>query len=195
MPFVVGVVLSCEPVNGKANLKQTSMDIGDAEGPITIVTNAPNIREGTRTVVATIGSTIEMDGESITVAKRNVGGVLSSGIVCDSLILGWVGGGAGTAVQVPPSFSPGDEAPSSKPRMDGGTTISTEPEKSDKERKAEEKARKKAELAKRREEMKAKKAAKKVVEGGDREGEEEAAAATTTTGDEASEQLEGLKIS
>jgi tRNA-binding EMAP/Myf-like protein len=48
-----------------------------------------------------------------------VAGVMSEGMICDSIMLGWAGGAAGLAVQIPATFALGSEAPSSKPRMDG----------------------------------------------------------------------------
>ena len=186
MMFLVGVVLTCEAIANKANLKKTTVDIGSGRDPLVIVTNAPNIREGTRTVVAMIGSEIEVNGETITISKTVVGGVSSEGMICDSVMLGWSGGAAGICVQIPASFELGAAAPSQKPRQDGGTTVSTdreEPKKSDKEVKAEEKARKKADLAARREELKAKKAAKKAAENESGEAVAEGEAATVEKGD------------
>ena len=118
MPYVVGVVLTCDAVAGKDRLKVVTVDIGDST-ILTIATNAPNIREGTRTCVAIIGTTIEIAGAGEIVKKTNVGGILSEGMICDSVMLGWAGGAAGLAVQIPPSFPLGAAAPTSKPRMDG----------------------------------------------------------------------------
>ena len=58
--------------------------------------------------------------EGIEVKKRSVGGVVSEGMVCDSKMLGWQGGGAGTAALVPAAtFLPGMPPPPKRPRMDG----------------------------------------------------------------------------
>ena len=92
----------------------------------------------------------------VEVKKMSVGGTTSEGMLCDSKMLNWAGGAEGLCVQVPPSFSPGDSAPTSKPRMDGGTTPVV-PDKSDKELKAEAKAAKKAEAAAKKEARKTKK--------------------------------------
>ena len=81
------------------SLKQSSQSI-------TVITNAPNIRVGTRTVVAEVGTEFEdkETGEMAIVRKELIGGVYSEGMICDSVILGWAGGAAGVAVQVPPSY-------------------------------------------------------------------------------------------
>ena len=150
MPFVVGIVESCEEISAK--LKKLSVNVGGGE-PLTIVTNASNVREGTRTCVALIGTVVE----DVEVKKMSVGGTTSEGMLCDSKMLNWAGGAEGLCVQVPASFSPGDPAPTSKPRLDGGTTPAAAPEKSDKELKAEAKAAKKAEAAAKKEARKAKK--------------------------------------
>lgn len=105
MPFVVGVVVECEKVPAKDKLKRLVVDVGTER--LTIVSNAPNIREGTRTIVATIGTEVEIDGESQVVKRVAIAGVQSEGMVCDSCILGWAGGAAGIAVQVPDSYGKG----------------------------------------------------------------------------------------
>lgn len=177
MPCVVGLVTACEPMNDK--LKKCSVDIG-AEEAVIIVTNAPNVREGTRTVCALVG-TIVCDVE---VKKQSVGGVMSEGILCDSKMLNWVGGAEGLCVQVPPTFALGAAAPTSKPRMDGGTAPAKE-EKSEKDLKAEAKAAKKAEAAAKKEARKAKKESKKA---GKKDGEGEEAV------EEAAKEVSNLKV-
>ena len=49
--------------------------------------------------------------------NTSVGGVMSQGMLCDSRMLGWVGGAAGLAVQIPESIEIGSSPPSSKPRV------------------------------------------------------------------------------
>ena len=52
------------------------------------MTNAPNVKENIRVVVATVGATLR--DESV-VKKANVGGVVSEGMLCDSPMLNWQG--------------------------------------------------------------------------------------------------------
>jgi tRNA-binding EMAP/Myf-like protein len=175
MPFVQGVVTSCEPVKNKDNLKVVTVNIGESE-EVTIVTNASNIRLDTKTVVATIGTDLEYDGETITIKKTNVGGVQSSGMICDSVMLGWSGGSAGTCVNLQnfPEFKIGDPAPREKPRgIGGGPSESKEPELSAKELKALEKEKRKAELAKKKADRKAKKDAGGESKGNDDDEDED----------------------
>ena len=118
--YLAGLVLSCEEVPKKDKLKKLSIDIG-ADEPVDVVTNAGNVGTrtvGCRVVVATVGAALR-DGE--TVKKTAVGGVSSTGMLCDGPMLGWSGGGAGTAVLLPDSFNPGDPCPRSRPRLDGGS--------------------------------------------------------------------------
>lgn len=68
-------------------------------------------------VVATVGAELK-DGEKV--KRAPVGGVMSEGMLCDGPMLGWAGGGAGTAVLLPDTFKPGDKPPGSRPRLDGG---------------------------------------------------------------------------
>ena len=56
------------------------------------------------------------------VKKTTVGGVVSQGILCDSNMLGWTGGAAGIAVQMPPELEIGSAPPSSKPRPKEATS-------------------------------------------------------------------------
>ena len=155
MPFICAVVSHCEHLDKK--LKKVVVNVGQ-DTELTIVTNAPNVRTGTRTVVALVGTMLDEDDETTKVIEKKVGGVTSQGVLCDSKMLQWSGGAEGLCVQVPESYKPGDPSPTSKPRMDGGASAPTVPEKSDKELKAEAKAAKKAELAAKKEARKAKKA-------------------------------------
>ena len=68
-------------------------------------------------VVATVGAELK-DGDKV--KRAPVGGVMSEGMLCDGPMLGWAGGGAGTAVLLPNTFKPGDKPPGSRPRLDGG---------------------------------------------------------------------------
>jgi tRNA-binding EMAP/Myf-like protein len=117
--YVAGLVVSVQEIPKKDKLKHLSVNVGLAE-PVAIVTNASNV--GTRTVgcvvvIATVGALLR-DGTKV--AKGVVGGVPSHGMLCDAPMLGWVGGGAGTAVLLPESYNPGDQCPASKPRMENG---------------------------------------------------------------------------
>ena len=68
-------------------------------------------------VVATVGAELK-DGDKV--KRAPVGSVMSEGMLCDGPMLGWAGGGAGTAVLLPDTFKPGDTPPRSRPRLDGG---------------------------------------------------------------------------
>jgi hypothetical protein len=66
--------------------------------PVAVVTSASNVRTGSRVIVALAGtSIITGEGEEVTVQRTSVGGVTSDGILCDSRMLGWSGGGSGVA--------------------------------------------------------------------------------------------------
>ena len=118
--YLAGLVLSCEEIPKKDKLKKLSIDIG-ADEPVDVVTNAGNVGTrtvGCRVVVATVGAELR---DGATVQKTAVGGVSSTGMLCDGPMLGWSGGGAGTAVLLPDAFNPGDPCPRSRPRLDGGS--------------------------------------------------------------------------
>ena len=50
------------------------------------------------------------------VQKTMVGGTMSEGMLCDSKMLGWMGGAEGIAVQIPESIPIGSPPPLTKPR-------------------------------------------------------------------------------
>ena len=140
---------------------------------ITVVTSCPNVRIETHTCVATIGTLID----DVTLARTVIGGIPSEGMLCDCNMLGWGTGSMGNCVQVPLSFKPGEEAPSSKPgaptsasgdTSGGKVTIST---KSAKELKAEAKEARKQELKAKKVARLAKKAQTAKAENGDGDGD------------------------
>lgn len=70
-----------------------------------------------RVAVAPAGATVlDDEGEEMELKKTTVSGVVSEGMLCDSRMLGWAGGAAGLAVQIPDDFDIGSAPPSSKPR-------------------------------------------------------------------------------
>jgi tRNA-binding EMAP/Myf-like protein len=122
--YRVGVVLSVEnsEVKGGKGVKICSIDVGDpSHQPLTVVTTAPNVREGSRVAVAPVGSTVITEqGEELKIQKIVVGGTMSEGMLCDSRMLGWTGGAAGIAVQIPESIAIGSPPPTIKPRPSDG---------------------------------------------------------------------------
>ncbi|CAE7458707.1 pheT, partial [Symbiodinium microadriaticum] len=94
--YVVGLVQTCEPVPGKDKLKKLEVDVGES-APLRIVTNASNVKDGSRVVVAKVGAIVKDEP----LAKTTVGGCPSEGMLCDSTMLGWSGGGAGAAALLP----------------------------------------------------------------------------------------------
>jgi len=112
---VVGVILEVEPIPKKAKLKKLKVNVGDEENPLTIVTNAKNVEEGRRVVIATVGAYLgDPDDENI-VAKTQVGGVTSQGMLCDAPMLGWKGGAKGNPVKIPDSLPIGSIPPEERP--------------------------------------------------------------------------------
>lgn len=113
--YKVGVVTELEELSGK--LKALAVDVGGGE-QLPVVTNAPNVVEGSRVVIATVGARFMGKGEEMVVKKASKGGKPSQGVVCSSTMLGWSGGGVATAALLPESFAPGDKPPEKRPRMD-----------------------------------------------------------------------------
>ena len=90
------------------------MDVGGGT-TLSIVTNAPNVAEGSRVVVATVGALVEEEP----VKRASVGGVMSEGMLCSNLMLGWAGGGAKTAAVLPAedAYPAGSTPPDKAPRL------------------------------------------------------------------------------
>ncbi|WP_299053110.1 phenylalanine--tRNA ligase subunit beta [uncultured Polaribacter sp.] len=88
--IVVGEVLTCTQHTNADRLKVTTVDIG-LDAPVQIVCGAPNVAEGQKVPVATIGTTLYDDkGESFKIKKGKIRGEESHGMICaeDELGLG-----------------------------------------------------------------------------------------------------------
>ncbi len=88
--IVVGEVISCEQHPNADRLKLTKVDIG-AQQLLQIVCGAPNVAQGQKVAVATIGTTLYTEsGESWVIKKGKIRGEESFGMLCaeDELGLG-----------------------------------------------------------------------------------------------------------
>lgn len=87
---VVGQVLSCEKHPNADRLKITKVDLGNGE-TVQIVCGAPNVAEGQKVPVATIGTTLyDEKGQPWKIKKGKIRGEESHGMICaeDELGLG-----------------------------------------------------------------------------------------------------------
>ncbi len=87
---VVGQVLTCVKHPDADKLSLTTVDIG-AEAPLQIVCGAPNVAQGQKVLVATVGTTLyPTEGEPIKMKKGKIRGEVSEGMICaeDELGLG-----------------------------------------------------------------------------------------------------------
>ena len=87
---VVGKVLSCTQHPNADKLKLTQVDIGGEEN-LPIVCGAPNVAEGQKVLVATVGCTLyPTGGEAFKIKKAKIRGEESRGMICaeDELGLG-----------------------------------------------------------------------------------------------------------
>jgi phenylalanyl-tRNA synthetase beta chain len=88
--IVVGYVLSCEQHTNADKLRVTKVDIG-TDTPLQIVCGAPNVAEGQKVPVATIGTVLyDEDGKDFKIKKGKIRGEESHGMICaeDELGLG-----------------------------------------------------------------------------------------------------------
>ena len=80
--LVIGEVLQTEPHPNADKLKLTRVNIGNGE-PLQIVCGAPNVAQGQKVVVATIGTTIyPSTSEPLTMKLAKIRGVESQGMIC-----------------------------------------------------------------------------------------------------------------
>lgn len=86
---VIGKVLSSHKHPDADKLSVCSVDIG-ADEAVQIVCGAPNVAEGQKVPVATVGCTLYSDQEEFTIKKAKIRGELSMGMICaeDELGLG-----------------------------------------------------------------------------------------------------------
>lgn len=85
---VIGEVITCEKHPNADKLSITTVNIG--QGPLlNIVCGAPNVAQGQKVLVATIGTTIHLsDGKSFEIKAAKIRGVDSEGMICASDELG-----------------------------------------------------------------------------------------------------------
>ncbi len=86
---VTGEVLICEKHPDADKLSLTTVDIGAAEA-LQIVCGAPNVAQGQKVLVATIGTKLYIDDKELVIKKGKIRGVESHGMICaeDELGLG-----------------------------------------------------------------------------------------------------------
>ena len=80
--LLTGEVLTCQKHPDADKLKVTTVNVGKTE-TLQIVCGAPNVAEGQKVLVATIGSSLyPTHGEPITIKKAKIRGVASEGMLC-----------------------------------------------------------------------------------------------------------------
>ncbi|RED92818.1 phenylalanine--tRNA ligase subunit beta [Marinoscillum furvescens] len=80
--LVVGEVKTCVPHSNADKLKVTTVDIG-ADELLPIVCGAPNVAQGQKVIVATVGTTIHpATGEPFKIKKAKIRGEVSQGMLC-----------------------------------------------------------------------------------------------------------------
>ncbi len=80
--LVVGEVLTCTQHPNADRLRLTTVDIGQ-ENPLLIVCGAPNVAQGQKVIVATVGAKLfPTNGEPFTIQKSKIRGEASEGMLC-----------------------------------------------------------------------------------------------------------------
>ncbi len=105
--IVAGYVLKCEPHPNSDHLSKTSVDIGGEILPI--VCGAPNVAQGQKVLVATVGTTLYDGDNSFIIKKAKIRGEESRGMICSEIELG-VGTDAEGILVLPKEVQPGTKA-------------------------------------------------------------------------------------
>lgn len=79
--YFIGKVLTCENHPNSDHLHITTVDVG-FEQPLNIVCGAPNVAQGQKVVVATIGAKVYDGDECFTIKKSKLRGAESEGMIC-----------------------------------------------------------------------------------------------------------------
>lgn len=96
--LITGEVLECIKHPDADKLSITKVNIG-AEEPLQIVCGAPNVANGQKVIVATVGATIyPFSGEPMTMKKAKIRGVESFGMICAEDEIGLTDNHAGILV-------------------------------------------------------------------------------------------------
>jgi len=79
--FVTGQVISCQKHPDADRLSITTVNIG-AQNNLDIVCGAPNVAQGQKVIVATVGTTIyPQEGEPFQIKKSKIRGSVSEGMI------------------------------------------------------------------------------------------------------------------
>jgi phenylalanyl-tRNA synthetase beta chain len=86
---IVGQVMTCDRHPNADKLSLTKVNIGKGEF-LSVVCGAPNVAEGQKVAVATVGTTLYSEGEPFQIKTSKIRGELSEGMICaeDELGLG-----------------------------------------------------------------------------------------------------------
>ncbi|MFV0392702.1 MAG: phenylalanine--tRNA ligase subunit beta [Paludibacteraceae bacterium] len=85
--LVIGEVLTCIDHENSDHLHVTTVNVGGAE-PLQVVCGAPNVAQGQKVVVATVGTTLYDGDDSFTIKKSKIRGVESFGMICSASEIG-----------------------------------------------------------------------------------------------------------
>ncbi len=78
---IIGEVLSCEKHPNADKLTLTTVDIGKEE-KLSIVCGAPNVKEGQKVPVVTVGATLYTEKGDLKIKEAKIRGQLSQGMIC-----------------------------------------------------------------------------------------------------------------
>jgi len=106
--ILIGEVLTCRKHPDSDHLTLTTVDVGGTES-LKIVCGAPNVMQGQKVPVATVGTTLFFNDKELTIKEAKIRGELSQGMICAEDELGLGDSHAGIMV-LDPGAIPGTPA-------------------------------------------------------------------------------------
>lgn len=111
--LVVGRVLTCVEHPDSDHLHVTTVDLGQADGPVQIVCGAPNVAAGQTVIVATVGTTLYDGDQEFKIKKSKIRGVESLGMICAEDEIG-VGASHDGIIVIPDDKAPAPGTPAAE---------------------------------------------------------------------------------
>ncbi len=101
--LVIAEVVTCAPHPNSDHLSVTTVSTGSGEH-LPVVCGAPNVAQGQKVVLATVGTTLYHGNESFSIKKAKIRGEVSEGMICSEIEIGI--GTDGDGIMVLPANAP-----------------------------------------------------------------------------------------
>ena len=106
--LVVGEVITCKPHPNADKLSLTTVNLGNGK-VVPVVCGAPNVAAGQKVVVATVGTSLNINDDSFVIKKVKIRGQVSEGMICAEDEIG-IGSDHEGIIVLDPGAKPGTAA-------------------------------------------------------------------------------------